>query len=98
PCSMDAQCLSKPPDRLLFPASFAQRRIWFLDRLEPGTPLYNVPVRLWFDGGLNAGILEVALREMVRRHESLRTTFQSRGGEVLQAIGPPFAVELRMVD
>ena len=95
---MDAQCPSEPQDRLLVPASFAQRRIWFLDQLEPGTPLYNVPVRLWFEGGLDAGVLEAALREMVRRHESLRTTFASRGGEVFQAIGPDIALALRVVN
>ncbi|HYH82190.1 MAG TPA: amino acid adenylation domain-containing protein, partial [Longimicrobium sp.] len=57
------------------PASFAQARIWFADRLEPGLAAYNITQAVRLDGPLDAAVLERALREIVRRHEALRTTF-----------------------
>jgi amino acid adenylation domain-containing protein len=57
------------------PLSFAQQRLWFLDRLEPGTPRYNMPAALHLQGPLDAGVLERALREVAGRHEGLRTRF-----------------------
>ena len=68
------------------PLSFAQERLWFLDRLEPDTSTYNVPGGLRLAGQLDAGALERALREIVRRHESLRTTF------ALGAAGTPVQI------
>src|SRR5262249_8407027 len=52
------------------PASFAQERLWFLDRLEPGTAAYNIPVALAISGELAPAALEAALGEVVRRHEA----------------------------
>ena len=70
-----------PPGGRLAP-SFAQSRLWFLDQLEPGSPLYNLPAAVRLDGELGRGALAAALGEMVRRHEVLRTTFRppERGG------------------
>lgn len=68
------------------PLSFAQRRLWFLDRLEPGTPYYNVVGAVRLRGRLDLSALARALREIVLRHEILRTVFVERGGEPVQVI------------
>ncbi|WP_147443389.1 amino acid adenylation domain-containing protein [Corallococcus sp. AB011P] len=57
------------------PLSFSQQRLWFLDRLEPGSPLYNVPAAVRLSGALDVGVLERCFAEILRRHEVLRTTF-----------------------
>ncbi len=73
------------------PASFAQERLWFMDRLVPGNPAYNVPLALRIEGGLVPAALAAALGEVVRRHEALRTTFSERDGQPVQVIAPPAA-------
>jgi amino acid adenylation domain-containing protein len=70
------------------PLSFAQERLWFLDRLRPGEASYNVPVALRLRGALDAAALERALGEIVRRHEVLRTTFAEAEGGPVQVIAP----------
>ncbi|HST59408.1 MAG TPA: condensation domain-containing protein, partial [Longimicrobium sp.] len=55
------------------PLSFAQERLYFLDRLQPGTATYNMTTVLRLPGALDAAVLERALGEVVRRHEALRT-------------------------
>src|ERR1700730_2649678 len=56
------------------PTSFAQQRLWFLDRLEPGSSSYNIFDAVPF-AGLDVRVLRESINEIVRRHESLRTTF-----------------------
>ncbi|HEX8191019.1 MAG TPA: amino acid adenylation domain-containing protein [Pyrinomonadaceae bacterium] len=80
------------------PLSFAQQRLWFFDRLEPGNPFYNVPVALRVSGRLDRRALAESLAEVVRRHESLRTTFPAAGGRPAQAIRPSLEVEVPLVD
>jgi amino acid adenylation domain-containing protein len=70
------------------PLSFAQERLWFLDRLRPGQASYNVPVALRLRGALDAAALERSLSEIVRRHEALRTTFAEAEGGPVQVIAP----------
>ncbi|HEU4558161.1 MAG TPA: amino acid adenylation domain-containing protein, partial [Longimicrobium sp.] len=70
------------------PASYAQERLWFLDRLEPGSSTYNVPVAWRLGGALDSAALERALGEIVRRHEVLRTTFAERDGTPVQVVAP----------
>jgi amino acid adenylation domain-containing protein len=71
-----------------FPLSFAQERLWFLDRLRPGTAAYNIPLALAARGAAQPEALAAALAEMVRRHETLRTTFATRDGRAVQFIRP----------
>ncbi|HEV2150064.1 MAG TPA: amino acid adenylation domain-containing protein [Longimicrobiaceae bacterium] len=70
------------------PLSFAQERLWFLDRMQPGTALYNILSALRLQGALDAAALERALGEVVRRHEALRTVFAERDGEAVQVVVP----------
>jgi acyl carrier protein len=70
------------------PLSFAQERLWFIDRLEPGSTVYNIPVARRLGGALHVAALERALGEIVRRHEALRTVFQEMGGSPAQVIAP----------
>ena len=89
------RCVARDKD---FPLSFAQQRLWFLDQLEPGSTVYNVPVALRVKGPLDAGILKQSLEEIVRRHEVLRTTFSIVEGEPVQVIAPSLSVSLPVVD
>ena len=66
--------------------SFAQQRLWFLDRLEPGNGVYNIPVPIRVRGPLDAGRLQKAIGLVVDRHESLRTVFVAGEGEPLQKL------------
>jgi amino acid adenylation domain-containing protein len=79
------------------PLSFAQRRMWFLEQLDPGTAAYNVPGEVRLAGPLDAPALAAALGEILRRHEALRTVFLLVEGEPAQRIEPP-ALALPLVD
>jgi amino acid adenylation domain-containing protein len=80
------------------PLSSGQERLWFLDRLEPNSPLYNIPTALRLEGDLNAPALAEALNEILRRHEALRTTFPNVEGSPAQRINPPSAAPFETVD
>ncbi|MBI5301746.1 MAG: amino acid adenylation domain-containing protein [Chloroflexi bacterium] len=80
------------------PLSFAQQRLWFLDQLEPNNPLYNIAAAVRLKGSLDVGALEHALNEIVRRHESLRTTFPVVNGQPSQVIAPQLMIALPQTD
>jgi len=79
------------------PLSFAQQRLWFLDRLEPGMP-YNIPQAVHLRGRLNFPALEQSLNEIIKRHEIFRTTFAMAADEPVQVIAPELAVKLETAD
>jgi len=79
------QRASKP---VVAPTSFAQQRLWFLDQLEPGSPLYNVSSAVRLQGALDVAALERSFEFMVRRHGALRTTFDFQDGRPVQVIKP----------
>jgi amino acid adenylation domain-containing protein/non-ribosomal peptide synthase protein (TIGR01720 family) len=80
------------------PLSFAQERLWLIDRLQPGSAAYNLPVALRLYGELDLAALDTTFSELVRRHESLRTTFRAVDGEPVQEIHPPVPQALPRVD
>ncbi|WP_030942471.1 non-ribosomal peptide synthetase [Streptomyces sp. NRRL S-646] len=80
------------------PAAGFQERIWFAERLEPGTGLYNVPLAWRVRPALRTEELRRALAEVVERHEILRTRFVEHLGGLGQLVGPAWAPEPRVVD
>ncbi|MEH1868762.1 MAG: condensation domain-containing protein [Nostoc sp.] len=82
----------------LFPLSFAQQRLWFIDQLQPGSSAYNISQPMRIVGSLNVAALEQSFNEVVRRHEVLRTTFKVIDGQPLQVITPNFSFKLPVVD
>ena len=89
---------SEEAEVFVFPASFAQQRLWFLDQLFPGNPFYNVFAALRLRGSLNLAALEQTFNEIVRRHEALRTTFRMLEGQLVQVIAPTLTPPLPVVD
>jgi amino acid adenylation domain-containing protein len=89
--------LAKVPRTAPPPLSFAQQRLWFLDRLGTGGA-YHVTLPLSLKGRLDIAALERAINEIVRRHESLRTTFVTEGTEPLQHIAAELYVPVPVVD
>ena len=83
---------------MALPLSFAQERLWVLDQMEPNNPLYNIPRTLRLKGPLQVAALEKALNEIVRRHESQRTTFAVQDGHPVQLIAPALTIPLVMQD
>src|SRR6185295_11287828 len=70
------------------PLSFPQERLWFLDRLTPGTATYNIPGPLRLLGPLDVAVLARAFDEIRRRHAVLRTRFAEREGAGIQIVDP----------
>ncbi len=80
------------------PLSFSQQRMWFLDQLEPESPTYNLRVLLRLTGPLDRGALAASFREVVRRHEVLRTAFREEAGVPVQVVLPDLELDLPLLD
>jgi amino acid adenylation domain-containing protein len=80
------------------PLTFAQERLWFLDQMEPGRPIYNIPFAFRISGKLRMSALRQGLDETLRRHEALRTNFALNGDRPAQAINDPAVMALRVVN
>lgn len=78
--------------------SFAQERLWFLNRLQPGTPFYNSPTAVRLFGTLDIQALERSLEEVARRHEVLRTSFPTVDGRPTLLISPAQTMSLSVID
>ncbi|HEX6547667.1 MAG TPA: amino acid adenylation domain-containing protein [Candidatus Dormibacteraeota bacterium] len=93
-----APALEARPEAPLAPVSYGQHRLWFLDRLAPGSPAYHIPQTFRFSGEVDAAALEGALNTIVARHEVLRTTFTAVDGEPRQRIAPELRIRLHRHD
>lgn len=80
------------------PASSGQRRLWFLEQMEPGSALYNIPYLVRLSGNLNERALDRALAALVERHEALRTSFVAVGSEPTQQIKTSWSLDLPVTD
>ena len=80
------------------PLSFAQQRLWFLDQLTPNSAAYNISLVIELDGPLDVAALQYAVREIVRRHDALRTTFPCHRGVPQQHVQPAGAFVLDVQD
>ena len=88
--------LSQTQKAEVYPLSFAQQRLWFLEQLEPGNTAYNISLALKLQGKLDILLLEQSLNEIIRRHEALRTTFTTVNGQPVQIIAP--CLKLSLID
>ncbi|MCU0643016.1 MAG: condensation domain-containing protein, partial [bacterium] len=95
---LGAKIVSQGRENNKFPISFGQQRLWFLDQLDPGTPLYNNPAAVILKGKANIPALEKALNEIVQRHEVLRTTFAMENDQPIQVIDAEMPIKLEQID
>ena len=90
--------IPRRPNRDQAPLSFAQRRLWFLNQLEPDNPNYNESSALRLSGPLDNAALQNALDRIVARHEVLRATIDNQDGDAVQRFRQSAPVELEIVD
>ena len=83
---------------LVVPASHAQRRMWFLHSYAPDSPAYNTAKLFRLHGPLDGAVLERAFQALAARHETLRTTFELRGSEVMQVVARHAEFRLETTD
>lgn len=86
------------PHEKALPLSFAQERIWLIQRLDPTTISYNYQTTIRFTGILDVAALEKSLGEIIRRHEIYRTSFPLENGQPVQVISPPQPFQLPLLD
>jgi amino acid adenylation domain-containing protein/non-ribosomal peptide synthase protein (TIGR01720 family) len=77
-----------------YPMSYQQEQLWFLDRLEPGSPYYNIPGANLISARVDVPTLERALTEVVRRHQAMRTVFRLVDGKPMQIVQPPYDLHI----
>ena len=82
----------------IFPASFAQQRLWFLEQLDPAKSVYHMLYAVRFETRVDVAALGQSLNEVVRRHESLRTSFATTDGKPMQVVAKEIRIELSVID
>ena len=85
-------------DVFIFPVSFAQQRLWFLDQLTPGNPVYNILAAVRLTGPLDVQVLAQAVNALVHRHEALRTSFTVVDDQPMQVVTSRLHIPLPVVD
>ncbi|MCE7987530.1 MAG: amino acid adenylation domain-containing protein [Caldilinea sp. CFX5] len=81
-----------------WPLSFAQQRLWFLEQLSPGNPVYNEQIVIPLHFALSPALLQQCLNAIIERHEALRTTFAATAGEPQQIIAPHLTLDIPVID
>jgi amino acid adenylation domain-containing protein len=81
-----------------FPLSFAQQRLWFIDRLESRSPFYNIPVAVRLSGKLDAEVLQKCVDQIVQRHQVLRSRFAEIERQPVQVVIPDLTVSIKVDD
>ncbi|MFF7271585.1 amino acid adenylation domain-containing protein [Streptomyces cyaneofuscatus] len=94
----DADAVTAVPRTGELPLSSGQRRLWVLDRMNPGSREWVAPLIVRLPGGTPVAAVQAALDGLSARHEILRTSYEERDGEPRQVIGAPVPVELRVAD
>ncbi|MDZ8084245.1 MAG: amino acid adenylation domain-containing protein [Nostoc sp. DedQUE12b] len=82
----------------IYPLSFAQQGLWFINQLTPDIPTYNIPIVINFKGCINLTALQDSLNEIIRRHEVLRTSFTVESGQPVQVVNQAVPVTLAVED
>jgi amino acid adenylation domain-containing protein len=95
---LDAPPIERVARNTELPLSFAQQRLWFLDQLKPNSSFYNIPSAVRLRGTLDIAALEQSFREVIRRHEPLRTRFGLVDGVPLQLIDEAADFDLPVFD
>jgi amino acid adenylation domain-containing protein len=90
--------IPRQPEQPDYELSHAQRRLWILSRIEEGSAAYNVPLHQFIEGDLDRAALERALADLIRRHESLRTTFDTRDSEPRQIVHAEQPLDFEYLD
>jgi amino acid adenylation domain-containing protein len=85
-------------ERQLAPLSFGQQRLWFMNQLNPTIPLLNIPLAIQLSTEPDIDILLRCLNEIVRRHETLRTTIHQQNGKAIQVVAPNLNLMLPVID
>ncbi|MFZ1289539.1 MAG: amino acid adenylation domain-containing protein, partial [Melioribacteraceae bacterium] len=82
----------------IFPTSYGQKRMWFLDQFEPESPYYNIPVAFKIKGKFDIKLFTQTIEIIINRHESLRTTFSNIKGQPFQVISQSGKIEIPIFD
>lgn len=85
-------------DVFVLPASYAQEQLWFFEQMQPESPVYNLVFGYRLTGPLDLDVLKRCLDELIRRHETLRTTFSKQDGKPVQVVHPPFSLSIPLVN
>jgi amino acid adenylation domain-containing protein len=96
PTNPEAKAAAK--DVFVFPASFAQRRLWFLNQIDPNSSVYNITAPMRITAPIDVEALRRSFREIVKRHETLRTTFRAVDGEPVQVVSLSSNFDLNVID
>ncbi len=95
---MEAPAIEAVSREREMPLSYAQQRLWFIQQLEPESAAYNIPLSVRLEGNVNMSALRQSLEEIARRHEVLRTRFETREGRPVQVIDESSEIDLAICD
>jgi amino acid adenylation domain-containing protein len=94
----EARTISCRPSKTPPQLSFSQERLWFLDQLMPGSPVFNVPIAVPVSASLDPAVLQRCVNEIVRRHEVFRTSFLTVDGKPTPVVSDAVSVTIETID